>query len=357
MKEGPMMEMAREMAKKLGWALMMLLPLGMTACNRDAQYLYQSLKPPPVMDKINQNVKETLAGGAADILWVIDNSGSMDAHQQDVINNTQVFMDQFTKTAQLDWKMGLISTDASEKPFVGFTKTDLVTWQDPSAATVFQNAVNQMGTSGSGIEQSFIPLMVQLTAYPDFIRPFAQLVIVIVTDAPEQSDNLQEINGAFNRTVDPPEFIDFITKIKGDLNLVHTYGVFGAQDFNCPQTDDFWNFKGSRYEALINATRGKTYRLCDPDFGKLLTEMGKDIVQTVVTPRIQLKKRPVTSTIHVTFGGKDLPGGTLDQGGVWIYDFDLNSIIFNNLNFADTDPNADVTVTYREDNGIDYSQP
>ena len=47
----------------------------------------------PDQDVFNQNATEVV--GKIDILWVIDNSGSMDTSQQNVANNFQAFIDQF----------------------------------------------------------------------------------------------------------------------------------------------------------------------------------------------------------------------------------------------------------------------
>ena len=73
--------------------------------------------------------------------------------------------------------------------------------------------------------------------------------------------------------------------------------------------------------------------------------MLEDLVTRVERPYIALKERPLTSSIRVTYKGAILSGGLLEDGGYWIYDFDLNRIVFHNLNFAPGDT-EEVTVSY-----------
>ncbi len=50
------------------------------------------------------------------------------------------------------------------------------------------------------------------------------------------------------------------------------------------------------------------------------------------------------------YKGEDLKGGLKEEKGYWLYDFDLNAILFHDLNFAPGDK-EEVTVEYREDDG------
>jgi hypothetical protein len=112
-------------------------------------------------------------------------------------------------------------------------------------------------------------------------------------------------------------------------------------------TDDRWNYAGSPYEEVIKKTNGKVYSLCSGDFGVELAKLGKDLVSRIDHPYIQLKKRPYPATIRVSYQGKDLKGGRSEDGAVWIYDFDLNRIVFYNLDFAPSE-NEQVNVSYDE---------
>jgi hypothetical protein len=44
---------------------------------------------------------------------------------------------------------------------------------------------------------------------------------------------------------------------------------------------------------------------------------------------------------HQLRDGAEIPGGTAEKGGYWLYDFDLNAVVFSRLDFA-PDENAKV---------------
>src|SRR3954469_18675110 len=49
-----------------------------------------------------------------DILFVIDNSGSMGSHQANLAQNIGLFIDQIKKNVNLNFHIGVISTDMSD---------------------------------------------------------------------------------------------------------------------------------------------------------------------------------------------------------------------------------------------------
>ena len=57
--------------------------------------------------------------------------------------------------------------------------------------------------------------------------------------------------------------------------------------------------------------------------------------------------RPQIQTIRVTWKNQALPGGPKAEGGIWQYDFDLNAIVFHDLEFA-PDENEEVVISYEE---------
>jgi len=106
-------------------------------------------------------------------------------------------------------------------------------------------------------------------------------------------------------------------------------------------------YAGSVYEQFTALVPGKNYVLCSADFGKNLADLGKDLVKRVQSPRIALTLRPQIETIRVRWRDKELPGGPQAQGGLWQYDFDLNAIVFHDLDFA-PDENEEVVISYAE---------
>ncbi|MBY0370738.1 VWA domain-containing protein [bacterium] len=300
-------------------------------CSRAPDFLYRLHDEPVVNVEKVHKLKELQGENKVDILWVIDNSGSMGNHQQQLIKNADTFINAFVANGGLEWKMGIVSTDIRQDPYIGFTNSTLLTYQSPDNVQEFKRAVARLGTMGDAYEKTFAPIKQHLTDYPDFPRKNAVLAIIMVTDAPEQSN------------IEAQDVIQFLTAVKGDIRRVVSYGVF-ADDTECDYTDEPWEYPGSPYEELIKATSGIRYILCS-DFGQNLADMGKDLVQRVRRPYILLAERPIESTLRVVYKGKDLPGGPFESGGKWLYDFRQNRVVFHDLNFAPTDQ-EEVTILY-----------
>ncbi len=302
-------------------------------CGKQLDFLHYLPNVPKQVFEGVHKLKELQGESQVDILWVVDDSGSMESYQRELARNANIFINDFVSKARLEWKMGLISSTIAKDPFVGFTSATQLNYQTNNNVDRFQRAVGTLETSGDSIEAFFTPSLRHLTASPDFLRSGATLAIIFLTDAPEQSQ------------MSAATFLNGLKRLKGDLKKVVTYGVFASVDFGCVQVDENWNYKGSAYEAVISATHGKVFKLCNNDFGKNLAELGKDLVARVQHPFIALNDRPVISSVRVAYHGKDLPGGPEDQGGVWMYDFDLNRIVFHNLDFAPGDQ-EEVTIQY-----------
>jgi hypothetical protein len=173
--------------------------LSYAGCGKNNNYVHV------VKDRPAINHSETYAlaedTGKVDILWVIDNSGSMSGIQQEVIVNMDKFIKEFTKNSrQLDWRMGLISTSQAEAPYIGFSPS--FDYTDPDPVGSFSAAVARLGTSGDATEKSLEPVMDKLNAFPNFIRSNAFFIVVMVSDEVEQSN------------VTPADFLSYVIKKK-----------------------------------------------------------------------------------------------------------------------------------------------
>lgn len=304
----------------------------LNGCSK-SDYLYvQPVKPPPKISQEDHAVKSYLAG-QIDILWVIDNSGSMGKHQNNVIANAELFINEFVKKSKVHWRMGLISSTLHQSPFLGFKNV----FEADSSKTVetFQAGVKALGLNGSGNEQLFAPVLYTLKTFPTFLRKDTPLALISITDAPEQS------------SISANQFLSELAK-HIPITQVTSYVILAAEDFGCEATDDRFDYKGSPYETLVTRTNGKAYKLCSSDFSKHLVDIGADIVGKAVTnPRIFLNVRPIPETIRVTYKGNDIPGGFKEDGGFWVYDLDLNAVLFHDLSFAPGDTEG-IEVTFKE---------
>ncbi|MCE3013728.1 MAG: hypothetical protein LW878_11745 [Proteobacteria bacterium] len=300
----------------------LLLPLlALLSCGKDSSYVYHS----KTVSELTFSETHSVIGesGAVDIVWVIDNSGSMAVIQNEVIANTEKFMREFRLNRSLDWKMGLLSTAQSEAPYIGFRDVLDRTSADPIA--LFQGAVGRLGTSGDSTERSFTPVMNKLREFPGFLRPNAHLVTIFVTDEYEQSN------------VTARSFLDDMYRHKnGRKQLVKVYAALHAKDFGCQTSyGNQVEYANSVFEAAITETKGKVYSTCTNDFGVELANLGNEIVAAISSPVILLSRRPVASTISVNYKGAFLPGGPKTEGGFWVYDPDANGVRFHDMDFVD----------------------
>jgi hypothetical protein len=216
----------------------------------------------------------TVTSKKVDILFVVDNSGSMAIHQKNLADNISVLIAEFEKVADLDYQIGVITSDCDFSntcgKFQGSTK--VIT---PSSVSLLSASL-LVGTNGSGYEKFFDPVVAALsepnlsTDNVGFLRTDARLALVFITDAEDQSAKAS-----------PQDTVLFLTNLKGSLDNISVYGAYVSPSTDpkicMPQTTQ----PAQRMEEFFSLTNAKTFSLCDANFGKRLSEMGQDIVTNV----------------------------------------------------------------------------
>lgn len=310
---------------------LLLILLLAVSCGKKSDYLYktEALVPLPVSERYQLSEE-----GKVDIVWVIDNSGSMSSIQQSVIQNANLFIQEFTKIRGLDWRMSLLSTDLGEDPYLGMPT--VFDYNHPDPVTEFSQAVRRLGIDGDATERSFDPIIKQLNAHPNFLRPNAYLVMIYVTDEEEQS-NITASNFLNN----------LVARKGGRLGMIRAYGAISAKDLGCSG----WNeYAGSPYEAVINATNGSVFGTCSAQFGAELAKLGNQIVSIVSSPVVLLNKRPLVRSLKVLYKGAELPVGPRSMGGKWVFDPEVNGVRFHDYGFLDVGEQY-ITIDFEVDQG------
>lgn len=331
--------------------------------------------PPPPPDAVYEEVSkvynlyatENLVGAAElDILWVIDNSGSMSSYQQSVIKNADTFINSFTSKSKLKWKMGLISTSYNEVPYVGYSNTTPpLDYLSPDPIKIFSDAVAKLGTSGDGNERTFDPVLKSFYDFPDFLRSNAHLAVIVVTDEEEQSDDYDIGSPGFppflpptpktpltNHCQDPADychntsktFMDRLIKMKGgNASKILQYGIL------LKSKSDF-SFIQAKYKKHFETYAPQNIYDLETDFGVTLASIGEDLVTKITNLNnfILLDHKPaLIDSIKVFYKGKALPQGLVQNGGVWIYEPTNNRIRILNMSAIDSSV-TDVTVVYKK---------
>jgi hypothetical protein len=263
--------------------------------------------------------------------------------QQNIIENSKLFIDQFVKSATANWRMAIVSSDTTENPYLGFQGIngeyfDRDTF-DP--VDVFTDAFSRLGTNGSPTEKFFDPPAKYFQVDRTFVRKGAFLVFIFVTDEYEQSTSYPSAGSFLNK----------MTSLKeGDGSLVKAFGAFEYSDIGCDRGD---KYAGGRFEDLINATGGTFFPACSSTFGQDLARVGQAIVALLKPPQVVLRDRPELDTLKVLFKGKELPSGPKSEGGIWYYDKTQNVVVFYDLSFVPNGEAANVEIVYDEDDGYD----
>ncbi|MBS1970242.1 MAG: VWA domain-containing protein [Bdellovibrionales bacterium] len=322
-----------------------LLAVVATSCSPDTPKGY--LTPVAPEEKVIQDNTQVF-DPKVDILFVVDNSGSMQTHQRNLSTNVTKFTSTFTKSSVLDYNIGIVTTDmtgsswGARKPCCGqlVGNTRVVNKNTPNADSILASNF-LVGTDGSAVEASFDPVVTALTP-PNltgwnngFYRQDASLVVIFLTDAEDQSDNAS-----------PQSLYNFLLNLKqGNASKILAYGVIVPTNdtMNCDRDDMRTPLRIESFLGMVQNNKNNVMNICDPDYGTRLANMAKDIVDKVGNI-IYLDRAPALDSIHVFYGNAELPEN-FETG--WSFDPKRNAIILGSkINWSSQPSGSRVKVSY-----------
>ncbi len=241
----------------------------------------------------------------ADILIVIDNSGSMRTEQANMATRFATFLDQLK---DLNWRVAIVTTDVSSDAykkdgrFLLFDKTAFNTI-DKNGQTVippdfyyidssmnlvkakdsFGKTIQRPANEGSGNEQGIAASLraIRRSQDPvsvsesqpnrDFFRSDAVLSVLVVTDANETNPNGTQIQNT------PQNWISSVQTIWPSKPFVYNSIVVKSGDSACVAINGNEDY-GTSYETLSGLTGGIIGTVCASDYGSQLTQMGQAVV-------------------------------------------------------------------------------
>jgi hypothetical protein len=303
----------------------------------------------------------------ADVLLVVDDSGSMNDKQMNLSNNFASFI-QFATAANVDYQIGVTTTTFDESqvcvPVFGCTMPTstaaqgklrkiaptattpavgpILTQRTANVATRFRDLV-RVGIDGSGEERGLDAALAALTPplsvteNAGFIRPDANLAVVVITDAEDQSP--QPIAYYENRLIN----------VKG-FNRLSQFTFNNIGPYNAPQPPAGSNCSydadpepaPARYRQLVTRTAGVRGEICNTNWAAILQQLG----QTAFGARTEffLNNLPDTAVMGMPVSVK-INGMTVPMGPTgWTYDSAANSIKFSNA--SRPQPGQTLTITY-----------
>ncbi len=292
-----------------------------------------------------------------DILWVVDNSGSMAPLQQSLASNFNSFINGFVGKGY-DFRMGVTTTDAylSESNFLnnntyskfrdgnGTTHSGVYIIQPntPNLTNTFITNINQ-GDKGDGDERAFSSMRDSLkdTFNVGFHRPGAFLAVIILSDEDDFSDPTRP-EGSWmmpggvadhsytNPTLDTVgsylSFLDSFTGSTDPTNRKYSVSAITVLDQACLNqhvAQSSVTIIGQRYIDMANQTKGVVGSICSSFSNSLLAITGKILE---LSSQFQLNRKPIVSTIAVSINGSNVPNSAVDG---WTYDASSNSITFH----------------------------
>ena len=276
-----------------------------------------------VFEKVHDDREMSAAfNNQVDILMVIDDSGSMQEKQQNIVKNMDLFLQAMQNTRDLDFHIGVITTTLKQNE-VGSSgawgghlvaNPTVIDRNTPNFSDTLRNHI-MVGTSGSGTEQHFLVTQAALSPpvvnneNAGFLRPDAYLAIISVSDAEAQDG-------------DPHSFYKFLLNLKnGDQSKILFYAAY------IPTTDNTCSRSGEdppvAYEVFFKLIKAKTFGLCDPDFGGKLASFGADLSNSV-GGTVLLSRPPDVSSIVVTYGSQIISNDALTG---WSYEPERNAVV------------------------------
>lgn len=263
---------------------------------------------------------------ALDVIWVVDNSGSMGEELDQVRSNFEAFITEFVGLG-LDYHLAVITTDMDTLGHQGAFQGPVISPASADPVNEFMEQVNQ-GAAGSGSERGMDAVKAALTepllssSNAGFLREDAALATIILSDEDDSS------------TIDESSFVSFFEGLKSDPELVTFNAIVGD-----PSGPDIWDFggcsdwagtdllqadAGDRYIDVAGRTGGIWRSICYEDYNETLTHVSLSSAGMIT--EWTLSETPTSSgSIQVFVDGVQIYMSMLDG---WWYDADTNTITF-----------------------------
>lgn len=348
------------------------------------------------------DVRVAEADQPVDIIWVVDNSGSME-DAQDAVVAARDAMIGVLENSTLDWRLAVVSSEfnlrASGPTFNGIqgsctfngvanmtgAGTRGCICKFTTDANAFAGCIESLGLAGSGAEGTYEPLKQSLnTVYLNpgqdvagRLRDGARLVVIALTDAGEQSPQSPGARTPYSGTIE--EWTNFALggsnatswdPGRNDEPPLILGGIFCPPGVVCSGEENTPESM-QRYSEVFSVLGGVTGDIANnqgdgPDCGNpnnpACVQFRSDIEATVVgimdsvigqVSPYELSRDPIASTLKVALEGPVLNPGACDVGNLprsrddgFSYDAATNRIAF----FGACRPQAEgseIAVSYR----------
>ncbi len=265
------------------------------------------------------------ASAKVDILWVVDNSASMQQEQINLGNNFNSFIS-FIETSLIDYHIGVVSTDMDDPAFSGKLQGNpkVIDPDTPNAQAAFASNV-QVGITGGGNEMGLLAAHDALTEplvssdNAGFLRDDASLAIIFVSDEDDHSYGDVKFYERFFGTL----------KGVGNERKVIISAIVGDAPDGCSGADGQASY-GERYHEVVEAWGESTASICSSNFASELEQLGLTVAG--LSRKFTLSKEPDPDTVEVRVDAHDGAGFQVipeDPDTGWRLQLDVKTIFFD----------------------------
>ena len=238
----------------------------------------------------------------SDIMFLVDQSCSMDDDQARLASNFEFFADSLNDYTT-DWQIIVVNDDD------GCTNSGILVPGGSSWKERFESSVKKGG--GSYTESLLTPAAYATgksgsgQCNAGFMRDGALLHIIAVSDEPEQS--------AYTSGYSWSSLVDMMVANKGSASLVKVSAIVGDYPSGCSSADP-----GTGYYEAANYTGGEFLSICASSWAGYMAALAE---ASISQDTYELKATPVEHTIWVSVNDIERTTG-------WYYDSTGNSVVF-----------------------------
>lgn len=289
--------------------------------------------PPETFTSLTDEVaqSEELPEPKVNILFVVDNSGSMKSYQKKMSDNIELFAEKFFDNARVDYRIGVVPVYDSKYlndktvykpsglrkmnplgeliPLKGLENSEsgstplFITRETPNPKEVLKQTVMIGVQWGPEAEESFSPVLAVTEEDRNqninlgFYQQDAYFAVIFLTDADDVTPGLSA-----------EEFYQKLVDLKGgDRSKVLIAAALTNLENHSAGCEKDGRGPIQAFPSLMAISSGIQADLCSKNFGVTLAEFGDQLVQRVATQKKQLPYTPDITTLKVSYGPDSNP--------------------------------------------------
>jgi hypothetical protein len=304
-----------------------------TACSNGAASSFN-------VDQSSQNFgQKILYNNKVDIVWIVDNSSSMQQHQTRLSQQIPILVSAL-QNLKMDYHMVAITTsmgaDGTGGQFLGAPA--VLTSTTPNLQSLLASRILQ-GETGSNLERGFLSLETALSpAYlanqgAGFLREDALLTVINLSDEDDKS------------TESAATIANFLDKLKPAVTSGRKSWIFnfiGVLDSSsqCRTFNDY-SEPGLKMMQLVDISGGTKESICSSNLAGAVSNIKARIVQILTD--FYLADQPIEATIRVVVNGQLIEKSTTNG---WSYFQDGSKFVVRFNGTAIPPADADIHITY-----------